>query len=121
MEINKNVAMFVLLITIMLFEPIPNDILYNSITGRIFILLLVAFFTINHTILGLLATIILLSSLQVSAKTQGFTSIKKIITGDDRISNEDSIRPKNVCHIDNSVKFPSVIPFNMDTGNQTKF
>ena len=117
MEINKNIVMLVLLIGFMLLEPIPNNLVYNTILGRVTILLLVIFFTVNHTILGLLATIILLSSLQISAKRQGFenkVSKSLLISGNDRIFVEDLIRSKNICNIENK-KNNTVTPFNYDT------
>ena len=119
MEINKNIVMLVLLIGFMLLEPIPNNLVYNTILGRVTILLLVIFFTVNHTILGLLATIILLSSLQISAKRQGFKNnvvLKDlIISGKDRTSIEDLIRSKNICNIDYQKNKYNVSPFNSDT------
>lgn len=105
MEMNKNIVMLLLLIGFMVLEPIPNELIYNSISGRVIILALVIFFTINHTILGLLATIILLSSLQISAKRQGFrnklVSKDMILSGGDRLTVEDLIRSQNICNIDN--------------------
>tara|TARA_Y100000992_G_C21158183_1_gene439653 strand:+ start:333 stop:713 length:381 start_codon:yes stop_codon:yes gene_type:complete len=105
MEMNKNIVMLLLLIGFMVLEPIPNELIYNSISGRVIILALVIFFTINHTILGLLATIILLSSLQISAKRQGFrnklVSKDMIMSGGDRLTVEDLIRSQNICNIDN--------------------
>ncbi len=105
MEMNKNIVMLLLLIGFMVLEPIPNELIYNSISGRVIILALVIFFTINHTILGLLATIILLSSLQISAKRQGFrnklVSKDLILSGGDRLTVEDLIRSQNICNIDN--------------------
>ena len=102
---NKNIVMLLLLIGFMVLEPIPNELIYNSISGRVIILALVIFFTINHTILGLLATIILLSSLQISAKRQGFrnklVSKDLILSGGDRLTVEDLIRSQNICNIDN--------------------
>lgn len=102
---NKNIVMLLLLIGFMVLEPIPNELIYNSISGRVIILALVIFFTINHTILGLLATIILLSSLQISAKRQGFrnklVSKDMIMSGGDRLTVEDLIRSQNICNIDN--------------------
>ena len=105
MEMNKNIVMLLLLIGFMVLEPIPNELIYNSISGRVIILALVIFFTINHTILGLLATIILLSSLQISAKRQGFrnklVSKDMIMSGGDRLTVEDLIRSQNICNIAN--------------------
>ena len=105
MEMNKNIVMLLLLIGFMVLEPIPNELIYNSISGRVIILALVIFFTINHTILGLLATIILLSSLQISAKRQGFrnklVSKDMILSGGDRLTVEDLIRSQNICNIAN--------------------
>ena len=105
MEMNKNIVMLLLLIGFMVLEPIPNELIYNSISGRVIILALVIFFTINHTILGLLATIILLSSLQISAKRQGFrnklVSKDLILSGGDRLTVEDLIRSQNICNIAN--------------------
>tara|TARA_Y200000002_G_C22488039_1_gene581756 strand:+ start:429 stop:791 length:363 start_codon:yes stop_codon:yes gene_type:complete len=116
MEINKNIVMLILLIGFMLLEPIPSDIVYNTILGRVIILSMVVFFTINHTILGLLATIILLASLQISAKKQGFkdkfVSKDLIISGKDRTSVEELIRSKNICNIDCQKNKYNVTPFN---------
>ena len=46
MEMNKNIVMLLLLIGFMVLEPIPNELIYNSISGRVIILALVIFFTI---------------------------------------------------------------------------
>ena len=77
---------------------------------------MVIFFTINHTILGLLATIILLASLQISAKKQGFkdkfVSKDLIISGKDRTSIEELIRSKNICNINCQKNNHNVTPFN---------
>jgi hypothetical protein len=104
MKVNKNILMLVMLVLIMMLEPIPFEHLYNTFPGRAFILSMVVFFTINHTILGLLATIILLASLQVyvGSGRQGFTNNDPktlTITGKDRVSIEYQIRPKNICNI----------------------
>ena len=118
MKINKNIVMLILLIGFMLLEPIPNKLIYNTILGRVVILAMVVFFTVNHTILGLLATIILLASLQISAKRQGFknkVSKNIVITGGDRTSIEDSIRYKNICNAECKKNLRNVTPFNFDT------
>lgn len=116
MEINKNIVMLILLIGFMLLEPIPSDLIYNTILGRVIILSMVIFFTINHTILGLLASIILLASLQISAKKQGFkdkiVSNDLIISGNDRTSIEELIRSKNICNTDCQKNKYNVSPFN---------
>lgn len=127
MKVNKNILMLVMLVLIMMLEPIPFEHLYNTFPGRAFILSMVVFFTINHTILGLLATIILLASLQVYVGNgrQGFTNNDPktlIVTGKDRVTIEDQIRPKNICNI-NIPKIHSKVnlPFNTDTRSLMKF
>ena len=116
MEINKNIVMLIFLVVFMLLEPLPNELIYNTILGRVIILLTVVFFTINHTILGLLATIILVASLQVSAKKQGFqnklVSKDLIISGKDRTTIEELIRSKNICNIHYQKNNYNVTPFN---------
>jgi len=127
MKVNKNILMLVMLVLIMMLEPIPLEHLYNTFPGRAFILSMVVFFTINHTILGLLATIILLASLQVYVGNgrQGFTNNDPktlIVTGKDRVTIEDQIRPKNICNI-NIPKIHSKVnlPFNTDTRSLMEF
>ena len=39
MEINKNIVMLILLVLFMLLEPLPNELIYNTILGRVIILL----------------------------------------------------------------------------------
>lgn len=108
MEINSNIVLLVLLLIVMLFEPIPLNNIYNTVLGRISIILLVVYFTANHTVLGLLAAIILISSLQISR--EGYEGIDEFsnnlnITGSDRITLENNIlKGKNSCkcHVNNS-------------------
>ena len=118
MKMNKNIVMLILLIGFMLLEPIPNKLIYNTILGRVVILGMVVFFTVNHTVLGLLATVILLASLQISAKRQGFknkVSKNLVITGGDRTSMEDSIRYSNTFYPGCKKNLPNITPFNSDT------
>lgn len=99
MKVNKNLVLLILLMMVMITEPVPLDGIYNTIYGRIFILSLVVYFTINHTVLGLLATIILIASLQVTS--EGF-SLKRYegfspsftVTSMDRLRVEEMFRPK---------------------------
>lgn len=100
MKINKNLVLLILLILVMLTEPIPLNGVYNTFYGKVLVLGLVVYFTINHTVLGLLAVIILISSLQVTAEgltikgREGFTSSLPVISGRDRLRVEELFRPK---------------------------
>ena len=100
MKINTNLILVILLILVMLTEPIPLTKVYNSILGRIVVVLLVIYFTTKHTILGLLAVIILISSLQVSQEgfldSDDFGSSFSLL-GNDLLTVEDMVRPKMSC------------------------
>tara|TARA_B110000305_G_C19095410_1_gene472771 strand:- start:83 stop:454 length:372 start_codon:yes stop_codon:yes gene_type:complete len=99
MKVNKNLVLLILLMVVMITEPISIDGIYNSIYGKILILSLVVYFTINHTVLGLLATIILIASLQVTSegfnvkRREGFNSAF-VISRMDRLRVEEMFRPK---------------------------
>ena len=106
MEININLVLLVLLLILMFLKPIPLKNIYNSLIGRLFILGMVVYFTVNHTVLGLLAVIILITSIQADAendKHEGFENkvIAKTfqITGNDRITVENKLRSKNQCNL----------------------
>ena len=106
MEININLVLLVLLLILMFLKPIPLKNIYNSLIGRLFILGMVVYFTVNHTVLGLLAVIILITSIQADAesdKHEGFENklIAKTfqITGNDRITVENNLRSKNQCNL----------------------
>ncbi len=108
MEVNSNIVLLVLLLFVMLFQPIPLNNIYNTVLGRVSIIVLVVYFTANHTVLGLLAAIILISSLQISK--EGYEDIEDYstsfnLTGGDRTSFEDLLlKGKKSCksHVDNS-------------------
>ena len=99
MKVNKNLVLLILLMMIMITEPVSLDGIYNTIYGKILILGLVVYFTVNHTVLGLLATIILIASLQVTSeglsvkRLEGFNS-SFVVSRMDRLRVEEMFRPK---------------------------
>lgn len=103
MKINTNLVLLMLLVSVMLFEPIPLNNVYNSILGKMFILAMVVYFTVNHTVLGLIAVIILISSIQTTNEGLAMKKSKELFTpnlkviGNDRLKFEDMLRPKKSC------------------------
>jgi hypothetical protein len=75
------VALFLVLVVILALNPKIINNIYENVLGRIFLICVVIFFSINNATLGLLAVLVIITGLnQMGSFTEGFTEGQPVLT-----------------------------------------
>jgi hypothetical protein len=85
-------ALFLALVIILVINPTIVNNMYNSILGRLFLILIVIFFAINNITLGLLIVLTIITALnQYGSFVEGMENGRPVTVGEDNI-NVDGVQ-----------------------------
>jgi hypothetical protein len=83
-------SLFLVLVVILALNPKIINNIYENVLGRIFLICVVIFFSINNATLGLLAVLIIITGLnQMGSFTEGFTEGQPVLTK----GSVDNVKP----------------------------
>jgi hypothetical protein len=88
------VALFLVLVVILALNPKIINNIYENVLGRIFLICVVIFFSINNTTLGLLVVLVIIAGLnQFGSFTEGFEEKEKEKEGQPVLTKGDNVNP----------------------------